>query len=172
MKTRTILICMMILFINMSFAIMGKQNPDPIKEHFKTARFNESPKGVVFKEVLSIANSDTKIKEYFVIYTSNEHIAEGGAYIKFSFDQKGKLVQTAYFSNDKSEKAKQNLEKISFGAMTNNFADNQPTAPVDTIDDGGRKNCEEACDRKEKCYDKPTDAGVLACAVGCVLSCI
>ena len=154
------------LFINMSFAITTNLNPDPVKEYFKTARFNESPQGIVFKELLSMATSNTKIKEYFVIYTSSEHIAKGGAYIKFSFDEKGKLVQTSYFSKDNSEKTKQKLEKISFGALTNNFTE------VQAAIDPEIKHCEESCDRTQKCYDKPTEAGVIGCAVSCMLSCM
>ncbi|MDE5430589.1 hypothetical protein BAX95_09665 [Elizabethkingia meningoseptica] len=158
----------MMLFINTSFAMTTNLNPDPdpVKEYFKTARFNESPQGIVFKELLSIASSNTKIKEYFVIYTSNEHIAEGGAYIKFSFDEKGKLVQTSYFSKDDSAKTKQKLEEISFGALTNNFTEIQEAI------DAGVKHCEEACDRREKCYDKPTEPDVTGCAVSCILSCM
>lgn len=147
MKISKFIIVLVLLLSLFSFA--NNKNGDPEKDYFRTARYNEAPKKIKFSSLLKTAEYKSGQKENFVVLYS-ENFNNGGVYIKCFYNKEIKITRIEYFSFDNSSSIKKILN--------------------DTFDRIA-PSCEVNCDRKNGCYDKPTEGGVLLCAFECMMSC-
>ncbi len=145
MKTLNFLL-FTLLFFTYSFTA---KNGDPIKDYYRSAKYNEAPKKIKFSPLMKTENYKTGQKENFVVLYS-ENFNQNGVFIKCYYNKDIKITRIEYFSydNDQATKAK----------LSSTFARIAPS-------------CEVNCDREKGCYDKPTEGGVLLCAFECMMAC-
>ncbi|MFC6269537.1 hypothetical protein [Frigoriflavimonas asaccharolytica] len=147
MKLTKFLFPLFVLFSSLLFA--NNKNGDPIKDFFRTAKYNQSPPKIKFESVLATENFKKGQKEnYVVIYT--EKFSKDGVFIKCFYNKGAQITRVEYFSFGNGANAKKILVDA-FSKMV--------------------PSCEVNCDREKGCYDKETDGGVLLCAFECMMSC-
>lgn len=134
-------------------------NPRDDKEYFSSFKKNEEPKNKVFNVLTK--NSKEKGNSYYVIYKEN---SKGeGFYFKIILDKNDKPVAT-YYANEGNKKLSdstiENLKRLTAGPEA------KMAPPTETP-----TQCVTNCHRANKCYDKPTEAGVLLCSLECGIEC-
>jgi len=129
------------------------------KEYFSSFKKNEEPKNKKFN-ILN-KKSDVTGENFYVIYKENS-VGEK-FYFKIVLDKNDKPIAT-YYANEGNQNVSnstvEKLKKVLFG----------PEKPVTSIEDTTTQ-CVTKCHRTNKCYDKPTSAGVLLCSAECGISC-
>jgi len=160
MKINFLLAFVLLLFTFITAKASSTDSRRDDKEYFRSFRKNEQPQNKNF--ILLNQISEAQGSTFYVIY--KENTKGEGFYFKVVLDKDEKPMAT-YYANEENKPLPittlEYLKKIL-----------SKSSNVAILIEETRTQLIKDCHRKNGCYDKPTDIGVLLCSLDCELSCV
>ena len=174
MKKNIILKLMLILAL---FSIQNAMansllEPSPNPDYYSDFRKNESPKGMVFTELVGVDTVMPKNTDNYTIYKKDSQ--GNGYYFKVLVNPITQLPVATFFSSDNHEISKDTtlvLIKASKELLGDNSSVKMTNSEGDPIFSEAATRCVIRCNRVSGCYDKPTNLGALLCSLNCNIDC-
>lgn len=156
---------MFILISLMSFTTVASITPS---DDYKSFQKNVEPKNAVFVQlnILDYSDKEQKTGDFYTIYKQDN---EGhGYYFKILLDDNNLPIASFVAEGDKSisDHTKQHLYWI-----TSNLLNLNIDSKYTVLKEDSTAECVIKCNRKNGCYNEPTNSGVLLCTADCHLSC-
>lgn len=166
-----------LLFIVTLFTIqpvMASFHLDPIhnSDYYKDFRKNESPKGIVFKELVGVHTVLPKNTDDYTIYKKDSQ--ENGYYFKVLVHPVTQMPIATSFAAENKEISKETTLVLINASKELLGKDSRVKY---TTDEGGpifseaATKCVIRCNRESGCYDKPNNLGASLCSLNCNLDC-
>lgn len=147
---------------------------DPIhnSDYYKDFRKNESPKGIVFKELVGVHTVLPKNTDDYTIYKKDSQ--GNGYYFKVLVHPVTQMPIATSFAAENKEISKETtlvLINASKELLGKDSRVKYTTDKVSPILSESATKCNIRCNRESGCYDKPTNLGVKLCSLNCNLEC-